>query len=178
MVISVRWNSITTRRKSRKNRSKTLSFIIVTEDSPAGTCHHSRWCPSMPIGPVTILHSKIHVADTVLRRSSENLQSLTAMQANTAVGFIGSPVRNMVMVRYVPQPTPKFDDRSTYLQFYLNGFSIDGTANRVIWKDFKSPEYGKPTIKTRRNVFQDKEKKIPCDWAFRGEDLLHFLREE
>lgn len=82
--------------------------------------------------------------------------------------------------RYVPQPTPKFDDRSTYLQFYLNGFSIDGTANRVIWKDFKSPEYGKPTIKTRRNVFQDKEKKIPCDrpWAFRREDLLHFLREE
>lgn len=80
---------------------------------------------------------------------------------------------------YKTLPEPKFDDRSTYLQFFLNGFSIDGTANRVIWKDFKSPEYGKPTVKTRRNVFQDKEKKVPCDrpWAFRRDDLLNSLRE-
>lgn len=80
--------------------------------------------------------------------------------------------------RYSPQPTPKFDDRSTYLQFFLNGFSIDGTSNRVIWKDFKSAEYGKPTIKTRRNVFKDKEKKVPCDrpWAFRRDDRLFSLR--
>lgn len=28
--------------KESENRSKTLSFIIVTGDSPAGTCHHSR----------------------------------------------------------------------------------------------------------------------------------------
>lgn len=79
---------------------------------------------------------------------------------------------------YETVPEPKFDDRSTYLQFFLNGFSIDGTANRVIWKDFKSTEYGQPTIKTRRNVFQDKEKKVPCDrpWAYRRDDLLYSLR--
>ena len=79
---------------------------------------------------------------------------------------------------YKTVPEPKFDDRSTYLQFFLNGFSIDGTANRVIWKDFKSPEYGKLTIKTRRNVFQDEEKKVPCDrpWAFRRDDRLYSLR--
>lgn len=28
--------------KESENRSKTLSFIIVTGDSPAGTCHHFR----------------------------------------------------------------------------------------------------------------------------------------
>lgn len=69
---------------------------------------------------------------------------------------------------------PKFDDRSTYLQFYLNGFSINGTPNRVTWKEIANPSYGKPIPRLRRNVFKDKEKKNPCDrlWAFRREEKL------
>lgn len=81
--------------------------------------------------------------------------------------------------RYEQIGVPKFDDRSTYLQFYLNGFSIDGSVNRVVWRDFKSPLFGKPTARTRRNVFKDKEKTIPCDrlWAFRRDDSLNAIRK-
>lgn len=43
---------------------------------------------------------------------------------------------------------PKFDDRSTYLQFFLNGFSIDGSANRVVWRDYKTPFLANPLPKS------------------------------
>lgn len=79
---------------------------------------------------------------------------------------------------YKPFDTPQFDDRSTYLQFYLNGFSIDGSANRIVWRDYKTPVFGEPSSKARRNVFKDKEKTILCDrpWAFRRDDRLNAIR--
>ena len=80
---------------------------------------------------------------------------------------------------YMDDEKPQYDARSTYLQFYLNGFSIDGSKNRVEWKDFKTPKYGTPTPKTRKNVFLDEKKTIPDDrlWSFRRNDLLDDLRE-
>ena len=82
--------------------------------------------------------------------------------------------------RYEPVKEPKFDDRSTYLQFYLNGFSINGDINRIVWRDFTRPSFGQLAAKRRRNVFKDKEKKIPCDrlWAFSREERLDQLKEE
>lgn len=81
---------------------------------------------------------------------------------------------------YEPVKEPKFDGRSTYLQFYLNGFCIDGGANKVVWRDFSKPTYGRISVKWRRNVFKDKEKKIPSDrlWAFSREERLNQLKEE
>ena len=82
--------------------------------------------------------------------------------------------------RYETCAGPKFDSRSTYLQFYLNGFSIDGSANRIIWMDFPSAEYGEPAGRPRRNVYQlEQGKRVPCTrpWAFRREDRLDCLRK-
>ena len=79
---------------------------------------------------------------------------------------------------YLPIEFLQFDDRSTYLQFYLNGFSIDGSANRIVWRDYKTPVFGEPSSKARRNVFKDKVKTILCDrpWAFRRDDRLSTIR--
>ena len=81
--------------------------------------------------------------------------------------------------KYQPCDKPKYDDRSTYLQFYLNGFSIDGSKNRIIWKDFKKANYGNVTPNTRRNVFLDeaKTKKDDRYWSFRRHERLDDLRE-
>ena len=74
---------------------------------------------------------------------------------------------------------PQYDGRSTYLQFYLNGFNIDGSKNRVEWKDFKTPIYGIPSSNTRKHVFLDEQKTIPDDrpWSFRRNDRIYDLRE-
>lgn len=81
--------------------------------------------------------------------------------------------------KYIVDQTPQYDSRSTYLQFYLNGFSIDGSKNRVEWKDFKKANYGKVTSNTRRNVFLDEARTIKDNrlWSFRRSERLEDLRE-
>lgn len=80
--------------------------------------------------------------------------------------------------KYIASQTPKYDNRSTYLQFFLNGFSIDGSKNRIEWKDFRHPQFGTPSPDTRRNVFLDEKKTKPDDrlWSFRRNDRLDNLR--
>jgi len=63
------------------------------------------------------------------------------------------------------QPTPVIDVRSTYLQYYLNGFSMNGEGSKVEWHDIEKPEYFKVKNGIRKNapgpqwgfVFNDKD---------------------
>ena len=66
---------------------------------------------------------------------------------------------------------PYFDGRSTYLQFYLNGFSIDGTRSKIEWIDFDSLFDG--------NIKNDKPRQNAPNhrWAYYGEDCNACLKE-
>ncbi len=50
------------------------------------------------------------------------------------------------------QDTPVIDDRSTYLQYYLNGFSMDGDNSRVEWCDIDNPKYPQVNKVSRKNA--------------------------
>ena len=56
---------------------------------------------------------------------------------------------------------PYIDSRSTYLQFYLNGFSMDGKSTRIEWKDDAEEGYGPIKSGYRKNV---EPKRL---WAFK-----------
>ena len=47
---------------------------------------------------------------------------------------------------------PVIDTRSTYLQYFLNGFAMNGGDSRVQWCEISNPEYHKPKIETRKNA--------------------------
>lgn len=61
---------------------------------------------------------------------------------------------------------PFVDDRSTYLQYYLNGFSLAGQDSGIRWQDIDNREYPEPKQEVRKNaeehewgfVYKDEEK--------------------
>jgi hypothetical protein len=79
---------------------------------------------------------------------------------------------NRIMGEYQPSDNPYKDNRSSFLQYYLNGFSMDGTPNRISWKDFKNAKYLEPKPCTRKNTGDDRH------WAFYRTDDLIDLRQE
>ena len=76
------------------------------------------------------------------------------------------------MGEYEPSNTPYVDNRSSFLQYYLNGFQMDGTPNRIRWIDFTNPDYKEPMKCIRKNTGDKKE------WAFRRTDDLKELRRQ
>ena len=60
---------------------------------------------------------------------------------------------------------PFVDDRSTYLQYYLNGFSLAGQDSDIRWQDIDNREYPEPKQEIRKNagehewgfVYKDKD---------------------
>jgi len=60
---------------------------------------------------------------------------------------------------------PFVDDRSTYLQYYLNGFSLAGQDSGIRWQDIDNREYPEPKQEVRKNaeehewgfVYKDKD---------------------
>ncbi len=54
---------------------------------------------------------------------------------------------------------PVIDTRSTYLQYFLNGFSMNGDDSKVEWCEISNPEYHKPKRETRQNAPDH-------DWGF------------
>ncbi len=61
---------------------------------------------------------------------------------------------------------PVVDDRSTYLQYYLNGFPLAGQDSDIRWQDIDIQEYPESKQESRKNavdhkwgfVYKDKEK--------------------
>jgi len=47
---------------------------------------------------------------------------------------------------------PAVDDRSTYLQYYLNGFSMNGEDSRIEWRDIDNAEYPDIKNEARKNA--------------------------
>ena len=74
-------------------------------------------------------------------------------------------------VNYMLIDDPKFDGRSTYLQFYLNGFPIDGTNSKIEWVPINNPYYGEVDNKSRQNAHDH-------NWAYYcSEDIKDYLKE-
>ena len=64
------------------------------------------------------------------------------------------PVGSVIM-----HDKPVIDTRSTYLQYFLNGFSMTCVDSGVEWCEISNPEYHKPKIETRKNAPEH-------DWGF------------
>ena len=64
-----------------------------------------------------------------LRTSGNKLKALKHDEKYPPVGEV------------VYQPDPVIDKRSTYLQYFLNGFSMDGTKSKVEWRDIENIDY-------------------------------------
>ena len=75
-------------------------------------------------------------------------------------------------VNYMLIDDPKFDGRSTYLQFYLNGFPIDGTGSGIEWKPFNNPYVGKVEKNKSRQNAHDHD-----NWAYHSKDIKDYLKE-
>lgn len=73
---------------------------------------------------------------------------------------------------------PVIDTRSTYLQYFLNGFSMNGVDSGVEWCEISNPEYHKPKIETRKNAPEHKwgfifgDKKEYETSVLRAKDIL------
>ena len=50
------------------------------------------------------------------------------------------------------RPTPVIDVRSTYPQYFLNGFSMNGNDSRVEWRNLDNPEYHQVKREYRKNA--------------------------
>lgn len=62
---------------------------------------------------------------------------------------------------------PVIDKRSTYLQFFLNGFSMDGPYSRIKWCDLENVEYPDVNKEQRQNA--DKH-----DWGYTFSDFEEY----
>ena len=63
--------------------------------------------------------------------------------------------------KYEKNDRPIWDNRSSYLQYYLNGFALDNRNSGIEWKDDDKDGYGEVIPDYRKNV--DRERK----WAFK-----------
>ena len=72
--------------------------------------------------------------------------------------------------KYILQDEPWFDGRSTYLQFYLNGFSIDGTNSKIEWIPYTNLYDGKVDNKHRQNASDH-------NWAYYSNNMQGFVKE-
>ena len=73
---------------------------------------------------------------------------------------------------------PYIDERSQYLYYYINGFDIISGQSLIEWKPNKDVEYDESCpiyYGRRKNVYEDKEKKILDErkWAF-SKDVVSF----
>lgn len=66
---------------------------------------------------------------------------------------------NNLVGRVCLKDEPVIDTRSTYLQYFLNGFSMNGDDSKVEWCEISNPEYHKPKRETRQNAPDH-------DWGF------------
>ena len=73
--------------------------------------------------------------------------------------FVGVIIRN---------DEPKIDDRSSFLYYFLNAFSINGYEPNIQWVDISSADYGKVT-KVKRLRANDH------DWAYKCADELDYI---
>lgn len=73
--------------------------------------------------------------------------------------------------RMVFQDEPHIDNRSTYLQYFLNGFSAKAGESTVFWQDIAI--VGDPKIKDNNHARQHAE---DHDWAFSGEGTEAYIK--
>jgi hypothetical protein len=63
---------------------------------------------------------------------------------------------------------PFIDDRSSFLQYYLNGFSINGKASDILWQENDAAEFLNVESVARRNAGSRK-------WAFRCDNKNDYI---
>ena len=74
--------------------------------------------------------------------------------------------KSSLVGKIILRDDPIVDDRSTYLQYYLNGFPLAGQSSCIIWQDIDNRECPAPQQETRKNAgehewgfaYKDKEK--------------------
>lgn len=74
--------------------------------------------------------------------------------------------------RMVFQDELHIDNRSTYLQYFLNGFSAKAGESTVFWQDIAI--VGDPKIKDNNHARQHAE---DHDWAFSGESTEAYIKD-
>jgi len=74
--------------------------------------------------------------------------------------------------RMVFQDKPYIDKRSTYIQYFLNGFSAEADKSTVFWKDIDIK--GEPKLKEKDHARQHADAN---NWAFSGEGTEDYIKE-
>ena len=149
----------------------------------------------VPYFPIMTLHSHWSGFDIAFEKESGNyrasalirqyavldLKKRMFIELKTSGNFAGASdnedeFRPIGEVRL--QPTPVIDVRSTYLQYFLNGFSMNGNDSRVEWRNLDHPEYHEVKREYRKNAEKHdwgyiyKEKKEYDGFVLRTKDII------
>lgn len=76
--------------------------------------------------------------------------------------------KSSLVGKIILRDDPIVDDRSTYLQYYLNGFPLAGQSSCIIWQDIDNRECPAPQQETRKNAGEH-------DWGFAYKDKEEYF---
>lgn len=128
----------------------------------------------VPYFPLMTLHSHWSGFDITLENPKMHYRASALIRKYTVFDLVEKKFVHLdtsgegIIPEYNLEKEPFFDGRSTYLQFYLNGFSMDGTNSGIEWKDLNSL-YDGVIKKDKRQNAEDH------DWAYYGKDSKSFV---
>lgn len=138
--------------------------------------HRNKKFPNriVPIFPIMTLHSHWSGFDITFEDPYGKYRASALIRAYAVYdikgnGYVKLDTSNKgkednIVGTYNLQEKPFIDTRSTYLQYFLNGFNLEeGKCTRIIWKDDVREGYGNVKASLRKNV---EPKRL---WAFKSE---------
>ena len=161
---------------------RTVEFYFHMEDESFRddiVYHRNKKFPgrTVPAFPLMTLHSHWSGFDITFEDPEGKYRASALIRAYSvydvkAGGFVVWDTKNATRENpgsYSVEKDPVLDKRSTFLQLYLNGFSLDGTPNRVEWIDFTDPQYGDVDQTIRQGI---KKENVGWDykWNFSRKD--------
>ncbi len=134
---------------------------------------------AVPFFPTMTLHSHWSGFDITFEDPEGKFRASALIRAYSvydvkAGGFADWSTKNTTKEHpgdYTVNPNPVLDRRSTYLQFYLNGFNLDGKPSRIVWKDFKNPVFGE-VIQSKRQGIKNNNVGWDYKWSFSRKDRI------
>lgn len=72
----------------------------------------------------------------------------------------------------IPHKQPYLDARSSYLYYFLNGFSAVSNESNIQWTDVSSADYGKVSKVVKGRINADQH-----DWAYQGSRNLEYISQ-
>ena len=162
---------------------KTVEFYYHEEDeyensiSDPMVYHRNNKFPNriVPPFPIMTLHSHWSGFDITFEDPNGKYRASALIRAYAVYdikgnGYVKLDTRtntdkqDKIVGLYNLQEKPYIDTRSTYLQYYLNGFNlVEGKSTRIIWKDDVREGYGDVKSLLRKNVEPKRH------WAFKSE---------